>query len=1025
SVIVSTIHLRTGGLLLSLLCFTYLSFSQTNPMRFDHISVEQGLSNFTPFNIIQDKFGFLWIGTEDGLNRYDGHTFTVYKHRPQDSTSISSNTVTGTAVDRRGTLWLTASSHMLMRYNPNSDSFVRYSLKDSLVPKDFFMVSGAIVPDETDDGIWIATNHGLRLFHPPTGELLAFRLAVPDSQAFWSNVMTCLIDDRSGNLWIGSNNGIHRFNKQTATFKSYFPQSRYPSSPHSRNTINSIVIDSTGTIWAGAAAGLMQYNPTTDEFQPVKLRVEGQQYAPGDLFIVPMFVDAGGVLWFGTFNEGLIKYDANQGKFVQFLSNPKNPRSLLNNRVTCIYQDRSGVLWVGNYRAGLNKYNRREDQFAHYPTAEAVYAIWEDSFGDLWVGTSGEGLFRYKGGRGIPEQFFSGGNPPRLPRTNSVYSLCEESNGDMWIGTNIGLSRYDRATGIFRNYRVAPPSQRAEEHNIKSLMIDRDGDLWAGSVTHGMFRFNRQTETFTAYVHHPDDSTSLANNGVWSLFQDSKGRIWVATFGGGLTLFDKASNRFTRRYMTKAEDTTTLGGDALYTVREDNTGNLWVGQFATGATKLDPETGLCVQYNDLNGLSDNFVKTILFDSKGNPWMGTDKGITFLDVASGQFEYYKEKDGLHSNVLLSGAAFKNRDGRFYFGGINGVTAFYPDSLKRSSYKPPVVVTSFHVFGKPHPLEHSIMQTPRIKLEHDQNSLSFEFVSLDFSLPEKNQFAYRLDGIDPEWMYVGTRRFAGYSHLPPGEYTFRVIGTNSDGIWNFEGASTHIIITPPFWGTWWFRAGAVLALFGIGVAAYNYRVNRLLEIERLRVRIASDLHDDIGSSLTKISLQSELIQEGFEPEERENYLQNIASMSRELVTSMSDIVWSIDARNDTIENLLDKMRSFGLSTLSAKDIGFSISHSGFEVKKKLSVDVRENIYLIFKEAINNVAKHANANSVNVVLRNDSDKCSMLIVDNGKGWEGVERPSGHGTKNMKMRAERLGGTIEFVKDEGTRVMLTMRRL
>lgn len=992
-------------------------------MRFTHVSVEQGLSNFTPFHIIQDKFGFLWIGTEDGLNRYDGYTVKVYKHRPQDSSSIVSNTVTGMAVDWDGNLWLSASNHILMMYDVNRDAFLRYDLKDSTVPRGFFLVSGPIVPDRDVGGLWVGTNHGLKLFRPYSREVHSFRLAETDSQMFWSNVITSLADDRAGHLWVGSNNGIHCFDKQSGKFTSYFPQRWNPGQAYSRNTVNSVVVDSSRTVWAGTFGGLLRYDHAVDRFLPVTRKIEGQHYAPGDVFVVPMYVDAGGVLWFGTFNEGLIKYDAKADVFLQFRNDPKNPRSLLNNRVTCIYQDRSGVLWVGNYRAGLNKYNRSEDRFTHYRTEDAVYAIWEDSFGDLWVGTSGGGLLRYRNAKGVPEQFTEGKTPRSLP-SGSVYALCEERNGDMWVGTSVGVSRFVRATGTFRHYAVRSPLVTTD-NTIKSLLIDKDGDLWLGSIAQGMFRFDHATERFKAYITDPRDSMSLPNNGVWTIFQDSRARLWVATFGGGLSLFDKATGRFVRHFTMREEDSASLSGNALYTVREDKNGNLWVGTFSTGATMVNPETGVCVQYNDLNGLSDNFVKTILFDSRGNPWMGTDKGITFLDVSSGQFEVYKEKDGLHNNVLLSGAAFSNREGRFYFGGINGVTAFHPDSLQRSPYKPPVLITGFQVFGKTFPLAQSVLQIPHISLAYDQNSFSFDFVALDYSLPEKNQYSYRLDGIDPEWLFVGTRRYASYSHLPHGEYTFRVIGTNSDGIWNFEGTSIRITIEPPFWGTWWFRIAALLALVGMGAALYNYRVNRLLEIERLRVRIASDLHDDIGSSLTKISLQSELIQEGFEPEERENYLKNIAAMSRELVTSMSDIVWSIDARNDTIENLLDKMRNFGLSTLAAKDVGFNFSHSGFDLKKRLPVDVRENIYLVFKEAINNIAKHANACSVHVVFRNDTDQCSLLVVDDGKGWAGTERPSGHGTKNMKMRAARLGGRIEFVKDEGTRVVLTMKRL
>jgi signal transduction histidine kinase len=284
---------------------------------------------------------------------------------------------------------------------------------------------------------------------------------------------------------------------------------------------------------------------------------------------------------------------------------------------------------------------------------------------------------------------------------------------------------------------------------------------------------------------------------------------------------------------------------------------------------------------------------------------------------------------------------------------------------------------------------------------------------------------LEGVDQDWIEAGTRRFANYTNVPPGSYTFRVRASNSDGVWGGEGTSVRVAISPPFWETWWFRIGAALVIASIAVFAYNYRVRRLLEIERLRVRIASDLHDEIGSSLTRISLQSDLMREGVDRRDMNAQLKGIAQMSRDLVTTMSDIVWSIDARNDSIENLLLKMKDVGSSTLSAKQIQLAFFHSGLDLKRRVAVDKRENIYLIYKETINNIARHSSASEVRVVLRNDYDKFTMVITENGKGWDGASRQMGNGIRNMRMRANRLGGNIEFIMDEGVRTVLTLKPL
>ncbi|MBX2989707.1 MAG: hypothetical protein KF749_00915 [Bacteroidetes bacterium] len=1009
-----------------LFCFFFIpivaAVGQTRQMKFDHLTVEHGLSSLTPFHIVQDKQGFLWIGTEDGLNRYDGYTFVVYRADPKDSTTLSRGLCTGLSVTPDGNLWVSTETDILHCYDPDTDSFVRHKI---VVPPeikiDYRLSLGHIKP-EGDSTLWIATNAGLCKFNTKTFESRFFTHDTADSSTLSMNAIRTLCLEGNDFIWISSSNGLNLFDKRNEKVRRF--QLNVPPFKPGHNDVHDVAVDAEGTVWAATFSGLLRLERRTGSFIPFRQKTSKGPDLGTEVFVNTVYVDDKGIVWVGTFRDGLFRYDPSSGRFSQHLHDAANPRSLNDDRITCIIQDRSDVLWIGTYRVGLNKYDRRRDQYAHYPANRGVFAIREDSFGNVWTGMFGTGIRIYEKQSGVMREFPPNPSKPGGLRGPEIYSFAEDRSGDMWIATNLGIERYDRTTKHFRQHELNKFLRRAAYPTIKCLLIDNDGELWAGTFAPSLLRYNPKNGAVSEYKHEPGNPNSLIPGEIWTLYEDRAGRIWAGSFSGGVSMIDKKTNAFTS-FRHNEDDPTSLPVHGVYAITQDEEGVFWLGGVGGGLMRFDSESGIYKQYTVRDGLADNFVKTVIADAKGNLWLGTDKGISLFDKKLEVFKNLKEKDGLLGNVFLSGSAFRSPSGMLYFGGEGGVTAFHPDSLKPKEYKPPVVLTSFKVFEKPFPLERSIMYLSGISLKHDEHTFSFEFVALDYSLPERNEYAYKLEGLDTGWTHAGTRRYASYTHIPPGLYTFRVRGSNSDGVWNEEGTSMRLVIEPPYWETWWFRIAAVILLAGLGAAIYNYRVNRLLEIERLRVRIASDLHDDIGSSLTKISLQSELIQEGFEPEERENYLTNIATMSRELVTSMSDIVWSIDARNDTIESVLDKMKSFASSTLAAKDIGFSFAHSGLDLKKKIPVDVRENLYLIFKETINNIAKHADASHVNVVLRNDADGFSMIVVDDGKGWEGTARPSGHGTKNMRMRAERLGGTIDFVKDEGTRVVLKVRKL
>jgi hypothetical protein len=423
-----------------------------------------------------------------------------------------------------------------------------------------------------------------------------------------------------------------------------------------------------------------------------------------------------------------------------------------------------------------------------------------------------------------------------------------------------------------------------------------------------------------------------------------------------------------------------------------------------------------------DGLPNDQIFAIQEDKAGCLWLNTGKGLVKFDPRTRKARGYNLYNGLKGRTFF----FKSRDEQFYYVGINGINVFRPENIRDNPLAPPVVLTSFRIFDKPAPLKQEITATKEINLPYSDNFFSFEFAALDYTDPEFNQYAYRMEGFDQDWIYSGNRRYVSYTNLDPGTYTFRVKASNNDGIWNEKGTALQVIITPPFWQTWWFRISTFLIIAGGLYALHRYRMKQALEVERLRVRIAGDLHDDIGSSLTKISLYSELIQNGADAGESQVFLRKISMLSREIVQTMGDIVWSIDARNETLGDLIIRMKDFATSVLPTRNISLSFNVEGIQEDNKLSSILRQNLYLIFKEAINNIVKHANASTVEVSLRNTDGQYQLIIRDNGVGLRQHNgHNGGHGLQNMHRRAASINAQLSLLNQDGLKLVLNGKSL
>ncbi len=1028
------------------------TYAPSQDLKFQRLSIEDGLSQSTVYIIFQDSRGFMWFGTEDGLKQYDGYSFIVHKHHPTDSTSLSANHIYAICEDHNGDLWI-GTKEGLNRFDRATAKFTGF-LHDPNDPHSLSFNNVWAVWASRQKGketLWVGTHGGglcrLRLADragtvskTAATQFTRFKNDPQNSQSLSHDTVIALHEDsrKGGTLWIGTlGGGLNRFDPVTETFTSYRHD---PTDPQSLSSDNVVAIneDETGTLWIGTYGGGLCRMDWDESHTPIFVRYQNDPRDPASLphntvhTILTARQNEAGTLWIGTFGGGLCRVnrdDRVSGKFAVYKHDVKDPATLSHDRVSALAEDRAGNLWIGTW-TGLNKVSPQSRKFAHIqhdPTnpnslsQKFVNAIWEDRAGDLWVGTE-NGVDRFAAKTPSVEHFR---HEPKNQNSLSHYyikALSEDSAGAIWIGAFGGGISRRFPDGRFKHYRHHPAQAASLNSNfVTAFHNDSAGNMWIGT-NKGLARFEFENETFVRYQNDLRQPNSLSDINVACLGEDRKGNLWIGTYLGGVNRFDPQTGQFTR-FQHDPQNANSLSHNGVTSIYADRDGLLWFGT-AEGLNKFDPRTGAFTRYNEKDGLPNAFIYGILGDDEGNLWLSTNNGLSKCNdrlPPGRKFKNYDVTDGLQSDEFNVGAYHRGRSGAFYFGGINGLNRFFPGEVRENPHAPPIALTAFKKFNEIAALDTALAEIKTLKLSYRENFFSFDFAALDYTQPEKNRYAYKMEGFDQDWIYSETRRYVSYTNLEAGKYVFRVKGANSDGVWNEKGAAVNVIITPPFWKTWWFRALAATAIIGLLGLIYRYRVERLLEMERLRVRIASDLHDDIGATLTKISLHSELIQDGACSPEVLTSLRKIGAMSRELVTTMSDVVWSIDARNDTVGNLLDRMREFAASVLAAKSVAFNFNTNGLELNKRLPVDLRQNLYLIFKEAINNVAKHADATRVEIQLENGDSVFKMAIHDDGHVLAETEKQTGHGLRNMKMRAQRIGGELEILRNGGYIVSLT----
>ncbi len=822
-------------------------------IRFEHISIEQGLSQNSVLCTLQDNKGFMWFGTWDGLNKYDGYNFTIYRHDQGNPHSLGDNTVWSLYEDLGGALWIGTGAG-LDYLNRETGQFTHYQHN----PNDPASLSDNVVLSIWEDpsgALWIGTaNGGLNKLDRSTGRFTRYQHNPDDPYSLSSNSGVTIYPDTlrsrgdwTGMLWVGTSNGLNKFDVGTQRFTRY---QHIPGDAQSLsdNGILTVYEDRSGTLWIGTNKGLDWYNRETGHFVHYQ-HLASDPHSLSDNMVWRIYEDRLGTLWIGTLEQGLDKFDREHGRFIHYRNDPNNPASLSNNRIRSIYEDRSGALWIGTDGGGLDKFDVGKKGFTNYQSdpndsntlsAKSVLAVYEDRSGVLWIGTISGGLDKFDR---ETMQFTHYRYDPRYPyslSSNFILSLYEDHRGTLWIGTyEGGLERFDRKNDQFVHYQHNPRDPYSLSNpSVRAIYEDRDSMLWIGTWGGGLDKLDPTTRRFEHYRHNPDDSSSLSDNTVRTICEDGMGALWVGT-ENGLNRLDRETGRFTR-YQHNPDDPNSLGDNFVLTIYPQNGDNregaspaLWIGTNGGGLDRFDPENEIFTHYGEKDGLPNNVVYGILEDNQGSLWLSTNKGLSKFNPRNGTFRNYEVRDGLQSNEFNEGSYYKSRSGEMFFGGVNGLTAFYPEDIKDNSYTPPIVLTSLTQSGEPVDASAAIENITEAKFSWPNNFFEFEFTALSYVQPEKNQYAYRLDNFDKDWNYIATRRFGRYTNLPGGEYTLRLKGSNNDGVWNEVGTVLKITIVPPFWEMWWFRGLAALTLIAGVLGGYRLRVksvetrNRQLE------------------------------------------------------------------------------------------------------------------------------------------------------------------------------------------------------
>ncbi|UCF59668.1 MAG: ATP-binding protein [Anaerolineaceae bacterium] len=1061
---------------------TISSYLEPHPIRFERLSTVDGLSNPIVFNILQDRQGYMWFSTLSGLNKYDGYNFTVFRRTP-----FAFEAAQAMYEDRAGNLWVGSGSglHLVHR---DSGTASRYSFWGDVI----------CIFEDSQGTLWFSDSTGLYGMDPNAKTIEYSFHHNPDdpvsAESLSFNIVYSMHEEPNGDLWIGTMRGLDYFDRESSAFTHYLHD---PENPHSIGEGNVSVIheDRYGNLWIGTeGGGLNLLDRSTGTFTRYMHEEDDPISLINDI-VFSIYEDHLGSLWIGTYGglDRLLPGDVPESNvgasgdlpFIHYQHNPLDPHSLSDDTVLSIFEDNAGVLWIGTAN-GISKYNRRVSQFTrlrvvpeslaadgggHGSSAplglsdNKIYAMAEDQNGILWAGNI-LGLDKLDRDSGIRTTYLPNPEDPESLSDGQGNAIYVDHTNTLWVGTSGGwLERYEPETDTFDHFHQFGET-RFGRARVEAMIEDPKGNLWIGTIGEGLFRLDAGRTTLTQFVHDPENPDSLSEDFIRGLYIDQYGALWVATFEGINLLenTDDLSDPKFIHYRWDPDDPESLSTNIVWSFFEDPSledGAMWIGSWSGGLVRFDRATETFSHYTVEDGLPDNSVGCMLSDSEGNLWLNTFTSISKFNPRTGTFHNFDQRDGVSPGALSPRSCLQSQSGEMLFGGVNGIDIFYPDQIRDNQHIPPIVITAFSKFYQT--IYTELPTDEELTLPHIDNFISFEFAALDYTIPEKNQYAYMLEGVDEDWIFAGTQRRVDYPNLSPGRYIFRVKGSNNDGLWNEEGTSVHIRIAPPLWGTWWFWLIAIAFVARSVWRGYRRRVaaieerSRELEIqveertaelkkeidqriqveEALRVsemekavaaersRLARDLHDSVTQSLYSLTL----IAEAGQRMAREREIDKIVGAQARLGEIAQQALQEMRLMVYELRPL--ELETLGLAEAIEQRLEAVERRAGLEARLftegeiELSSELEEELYRIAQEALNNALKHASASKVSVTLQAQESTICLMVKDNGQGFDPAEvkDKGGLGLVSMQERAEKIDGQliVHSTPDKGTEMKVT----
>ncbi len=889
-------------------CNNCIANGRYGTFHFDRLTLEDGLSQSIISDINQDKNGYMWFATEDGLNKYDGYSFRVFRNELGNHSSISINSIQTIFEDDEGLLWIGTYGGLNV-FDPDTEEFTRYFFD----PDNPSSLSHNNISDITQDhlgNIWIATNNGLNKFDKKNKYFERYYFQVSDnSYAEHSNHLNALLIDKNRNLWIGSQYGLFILNPETGTYQAFTVENT--DGELANNFINALKQTPDGLLWIGTHNGLcrLRANPFGQYKVTTWLHDPKNPNSLSNNAVTALLEDSYGALWVGTMG-GLNLFDRSQNTFYTFKHDPLNAKSISYDEILTLHEDRSGILWIGTYGGCISTLNRHAKPFCHFQNEPAnpnslndniVWSFAEDHENAIWIGTHLGGLNKFDRRTG-EWSFFRHiqWQDKKLP-LRTIHSMLIDSYGTFWVGCNVGLVMFNSKTGAFELFQH-DHFEHARRSHVTELYEDKQHRLWIGFGTAGLGMYDRSSNSYRHFTHDENNVNSLSCNLVRSMYEDQHGVLWIGTNSGGLDRLDLQTETFTH-FRYDANDTTTIASDFIYSMTEDDAGQLWIATWGGGLDLFNRDTQTFQHHTMRDGLPDNSLYAIIKDDRGYLWLSSNSGLARFDPKTRECWTFNAQDGLQSNEFNAGAYFKSRSGELFFGGIRGFNCFFPDQIVPNPSIPPLAITNFSIFSTPHKMINFLNEQGQLNLDYKHYHISFEFAALEYTSPKKNRYAYKMEGFDKDWIYVeSSRRLAGYSTLPPGEYTFMVKGSNNDGVWNKTPLSVPIVINPPFYKTWLFRTAIVLLVASIIFVIVKIRENRAREKKRI-LEAHLDERTKAAEQLEKALDQVQKLKNRLEAEN--TYLQdeiNIVNNFESIITvspKMNKLLREVDqvAKTDT--------------------------------------------------------------------------------------------------------------------------------